>query len=391
MIKTLFWLSLGLVVYTYAGYPLLVGWLARVLRRPARKQALKTPYSVVIAAYNEEANLRRKIESLAGGSMATAMAEIWIGSDGSTDGMAGLEPELQAILLQHGLPDCRLHLVHHATRRGKPAVLNDLVPMCKSEIIVLTDARQEVEKEAVANLLANFSDPAIQVVSGELVFRRLDGDTSDARGAGAYWAYEKFIRRSEAAWGSVPGATGAFYAIRKDRFRPIPADTLLDDVLIPMQALEAGGRCTFEDSAVVYDRPTQDVKAEAIRKRRTLGGNLQLILRNPRWIVPGGHPAWFQFLSHKALRIFCPYLMLLLGLCNIHLVAQGAGWLYQLSLGSLVLTAGMAFAGWCLGPRAPFVLRLPALFFSLNWVAVLGCLDILFRRHRVTWARSSGG
>ena len=113
-------------------------------------------------------------------------------------------------------------------------------------------------------MLANFADPAVGVVSGELVFRADSEGSTAAQGIGAYWRYEKSIRKAEARFRSIPGATGALYAIRKELFQPIPESTLLDDVVIPMQAVAEGCRCVFEQRAVAWDTPSQSLGRESI-------------------------------------------------------------------------------------------------------------------------------
>src|SRR5207237_1197769 len=152
--------------------------------------------------------------------------EILIASDGSTDGTS-----------EHA----RAHevagvtVIAFATRRGKPAVLNDVVPKARGVIVVLTDARQQFEPGALRTLIEGFADPQVGAVSGELILTRAGGGEAAMReGVGFYWRYEKFIRRNESRVGSTVGATGAIYAIRRDLFEPVPEDTILDDVLIPM-------------------------------------------------------------------------------------------------------------------------------------------------------------
>src|SRR5207244_9730918 len=125
----------------------------------------------------------------------------------------------------------------------------------------------------------------VGVVSGELVFKA-DADTTTAsRGIGAYWHCEKFLRKQEGRFRSVPGATGALYALRRSLFLPIPAATILDDVVIPMQAVTAGFRCVFESAAIAYDLPSASNSQESIPKRRTLAGAAHLIVNPPNWLL----------------------------------------------------------------------------------------------------------
>lgn len=296
----LFWLSVFGVFYSYAGYPILIGLLARLFPKPVSKAPNTLSVTVVISVYNEAVGLPVKLRNIRSCVGSDRINQILIGSDGSTD-----HPE-QAI---HDLFDSRIKLIAFPERRGKPTILNDLVPLATGDILVMMDVRQRLDDNVLPALLDNFSDPAVGVVSGELVFERSESDSSAAEGIDAYWRYEKWIRDRESRFDSVPGATGAIYAIRRELVKPIPAEAALDDVLIPMNAINLGYRCIFEPRAKIYDRPAQNPAQEAVRKRRTLAGCVQLLKYHPAWCLPFGHPIWWQFGSHKIARLFSPFLM----------------------------------------------------------------------------------
>lgn len=378
VLKTIFWLSAFGLFYIYLGYPLLIWLLAKIRPRPVRKGECNEMVSVVIAAHNEEAVIANKIRSLLASRDAGRITEIIVGSDGSTDRTPAVCREVN---------DPRVRVVEFAARRGKASVLNDLIPQCKSAIVVLTDARQDVHPDAIGALLSNFADPEVGVVSGELVFRSSGADGgATAAGMGAYWEYEKLIRKSESRAGSVPGATGALYAIRRNVFRPIPADTLLDDVLIPMQAVVSGGRCVFEPGAIVWDDPSGSPAEESVRKRRTFAGVLQLAGLHPDWLCPGVTPIWWEFLSHKLLRLLSPFLLFASLAASAVLISRA---LYR---GALI--AQMAVYAWgaagMLFAKAGF--RLPAagvvlMFLRLNITILLAFQDACSGRFRAAWAR----
>jgi len=128
-----------------------------------------------------------------------------------------------------------------------------------------------------------------------------------AEGVGLYWRYEKQIRRDESAAGSLVGATGAIYAVRRSLWRALPPDTILDDVLTPMRCVMAGRRVVFEERACAFDRTASDAQAEGRRKLRTLAGNYQLLWIEPQLLLPWRNPAWLQFVSHKVGRLLVPY------------------------------------------------------------------------------------
>lgn len=374
----LFWMSLAGLVYIFAGYPLLVAVLGRLCPLNRTRRESERSVSIVIAAQNEAARLPGKLDSLLAMQGSEQIVEIVIGSDGSTD-------DTVARLQSYGDP--RVKVVAFAERRGKPAVLNDLIPHCRGEIVLLTDARQEFAPEFLRECLANFADPQVGVVSGELVLRSAAGDTTAAEGIGFYWRYEKFLRKAESRFRGVPGATGACYAILQSAFRPIPPSTILDDVAIPLTVVEQGYRCVFEPAAIAYDTPSQATGQEAIRKRRTIAGAAQLVRLYPRWLLPGQNPLWWEFVSHKLLRLVSPLLLLTVLVTNLCLAAVPPYGVLLAMQFSFYVTAVCGWwyqrQGWksrCFGP--------PLMFLTLNLTTLLALWDACRSRYRVTWRRA---
>ena len=211
MTEFVFWFSLAGLVYVYLGYPLLVKGLACVFPMRRERQQVDKKISVVIACHNEAARIQNKLAALFASPQARLIDEVLIGSDGSDDGIATSVTELN---------DSRIRLFEFSERRGKPAVLNDLIPECRNEFVVLCDARQILSDDAIPELLANFADPKVGVVSGELMFRQSSRDSTAGRGIGAYWRYEKMIRRAEAQFRSVPERPELYTQSGAKRFVP---------------------------------------------------------------------------------------------------------------------------------------------------------------------------
>ena len=374
----LFWLSFSGLFYIYLGYPLLIWSCARIRPRSPRKADGSAPVSVVIAAHNEADHLQRKINDLLHSANQKLLGEVLIASDGSTDATAEIVDSFD---------DPRVKLLHWPDRRGKAAVLNDAVPQCGHDVVVLTDARQELSAHALQQLVSHFADESVGVVSGELVLRDTEDSTTAAQGIGFYWRYEKFIRRQESRFRSVPGATGALYAIRKQLFRPISPQTLLDDVVIPMQAVVQGYRCVFEPNAVAYDVPSQSPDQESIRKRRTIAGNAQLIAHHPDWLLPWRNPIWLEFVSHKIGRLFSPLLLLVALWSNIALISQP---LYAVLLALHVDCYLAAIAGWAYqraGGRSSWF-GVPLMFMALNATTAAALWDAIRGRFQPKWRRA---
>ena len=378
IVQTLFWLSLVGLFYIYVGYPMLVWIGARFRGGKTHRAPWDAPLSVVIVGHNEAHRLTAKLDSLFGSDRADLIAEVLIGSDGSDD-------ETAAIVAAYG--DDRVRLIPFSERRGKPAVLNDVVPQCRSDVVVLTDARQELDPAALSRLTAPFADRRVGVVSGELMFRKTEGSTA-AEGIGAYWAYEKFIRKCESRFRSVPGATGALYAIRRQLFQPMSENTLLDDVVIPMQAVEQGYRCLLEPGAIAWDRPSHSAGQESVRKRRTIAGCAQLMVNQPRWLLPWRNPIWWEFVSHKLARLVSPVLLGVVLITNLLLAGQSI--YLGLMIGQIGFygsaLVGMAYQRTGRESRS---FGLPLMFLTLNATTLVALWDASRGRFRATWQRTA--
>jgi biofilm PGA synthesis N-glycosyltransferase PgaC len=296
-----FWVSAAVIAYVYAGYPALLWLWARVHARPlapAAPRQHRPAVSIVVAARNEGERLAARLDNLLQLDYPSARRQIIVVSDGSTDNtLAVLDRYLSAVD------------VIDVPAGGKALALNAGVRRAKHDVLVFADARQMFAADALIELTAPLRDPRIGAVTGELV---LEGESTIADGVGLYWRYEKQIRRHESAVGSMLGATGAIYAMRRSLWRPLPADTILDDVLAPMRAVLAGYRVVFNNRARAFDRPAPDAQAEARRKVRTLAGNYQILWLEPRLLLPWRNPVWLQYVSHKLGRLLVPYALLVL-------------------------------------------------------------------------------
>lgn len=321
--ETVFWVSALVIGYVFAGYPLLLAICARVAGRPPRKRPIddRQPWpaiSIIVAARNEAARLPARVSNLLSLNY-DGSREIIVVSDGSTDGtVEALRPVAGRIRLIE-LP-----------AGGKPLALNAGAAAAAGDILVFADARQWFEPDALRELVANFADDEVGGVTGELV---LDCEAAPGAststigdGVGAYWKYEKWLRRHEGLVWSTLGATGAIYALRRSLWRPLPAETLLDDVLAPMRAVLAGYRVVFEERARACDTAASDAAAEARRKRRTLAGNYQILALEPRLLAPFVNPVWLQYASHKLGRLLVPWALVAVFVASAFLVTEH--WIY---------------------------------------------------------------
>jgi biofilm PGA synthesis N-glycosyltransferase PgaC len=373
--EVLLWSALVWVFYTFVGYPALIWAMARVARRPRRTGPVRPRVAIIVVVHNEVERLHAKLASCFAQDYPRELLRVVVASDGSTDGTAELV---------RGYADRGVTLIESADHRGKSACINDAVTRCDEEILVFTDARQRLGDNAVTALVRNFADADIGAASGELMFERT-GASEFGAGVDAYWRYEKFIRRNEGELHSVVGATGALYAVRRSEFRPIPPHTILDDVLIPMNVVRAGKRVVFEGQARAFDRPSQRISEESRRKIRTLAGNFQLLFKHPWLLNPVANPIFFQFVSHKAARLFAPYALVVAVVCSLILVGENSSYARTL-LAVQTSGYGLALLG-LVWPASQQVrpIKLCTAFVLLNWFAVLGLVHYLTRRDAHLW------
>jgi cellulose synthase/poly-beta-1,6-N-acetylglucosamine synthase-like glycosyltransferase len=370
----IFWGSCALLFYTFVGYGLLISALGRWRRKTLSSSATETPppsVCVVLVASNEEKQIGERLRNLLTAQYPADQLRVLLVSDGSTDGTATNARALQ---------DPQIEIVERPQRAGKASGLNLALSQCTADIVVFADARQRFAGNAIARLVAHFADPAIGAVSGSLEI----APAASVTGAGvdAYWRYEKFLRTAESQFDSCIGCTGAIYALRRSLFIPIPEDTLLDDVVIPLQAAAQGARVIHDPTACAFDPQSLEPEAELRRKQRTLAGNFQMLFRHPAWLFPWGHRLWWQILSHKYLRLAAPFLLLSAFLSNIFLATQPFYLLCLAAQATFFLVAGLH--------RLPTVARwkfckLPAGFVFLNLQVLRGLRFYLAGAGRRGW------
>jgi biofilm PGA synthesis N-glycosyltransferase PgaC len=371
----LFWVSAFLIAYTYAGY---MGWLwlqARLRPWPVLRSQQDFHVSIVMVVRNEERCLENKLRNLLELDYPKASCQIVVVSDGSTD-------RTDVILRQHA-DDPRVQVVMNQLSRGKACGLNDAISMAGGDVIVFTDVRQRIESGAIRLLMENFADPQIGCVSGALMLGDLDSGEA-GKGMGLYWRIEKKIRELESESGSVVGATGALYAVRRDLVVPVPEGTILDDVYIPMEVVRQQRRVVFEARARAWDTPDLGGGLEFARKVRTLSGNYQLVQLAP-WVLSGDNPVLFRFVSHKLLRLAVPFALAAMLVASLWL----KGPLYRVALALQLGFYGLALLALARLPKAGIVGRAAdasGTFLLLNTAAVVAFANFVTGR-KTAWSR----
>ncbi|HSW65170.1 MAG TPA: glycosyltransferase family 2 protein [Dissulfurispiraceae bacterium] len=378
MIELVFWLSAALILYTYTGYPLLLMALAKLKKKPVMKSPIQPSVSVVLAVRNEADRIAARLRNICEQDYPAENMEIIVVSDGSDDGTDALA---------ESFADRRVKLIRLAQSAGKAIAVNAGVAAAGGEIIVFADARQQFDPMVIRELAANFADPAVGCAGGELVFLNSPDSTVRVE-MGAYWKYEKAVRRMESDTGSVIGASGCIYAIRRVLYKPLPAGTILDDVLTPMNIVRQGYRVVFDSSALAHDLVSKDAGQEWKRKVRTLTGNWQLLSLSPWLMVPGMNPAWVRFMSHKIFRVKVPFWLMCLLASSALLPAtvyQGA---LFVQLGCYALAGAAAL---CPALQKTKGISFIYFFAVLNTAAVAGCWKWLSGNSAATWQAAYKG
>ncbi len=361
--------SLLLVLYTYAGFPLVAAAMARWRPRRWRRSGDSFTLSVVLPVHNGAAILQKKMEHLLRLDPAL-VRQIIVVSDGSTD---------STISLLAQFADARLRILVLTEQVGKAEALNQAMRYATEELIVFTDIRPSLDENALRTLVSNFADTSVGCAAGELVVRQ--SETHEAAAStvgGAYWRYEQAIRTAESLWDSPVGVYGGFYAIRRSLARPFPPGLILDDMFQPLSIVRQGYRNVLDREAVVVDTWPATTRGEFQRKVRTLAGNFQLIKVAP-WILSRENRLLFQFVSHKLLRLLVPYAFVLMLVSSALLAPESRFWM-TLALAQVVF---WALAALSLAVRRPVlggVMGAAGALLTLNAAAVVGLYTFLFTK-----------
>ncbi|MCI0567249.1 MAG: glycosyltransferase family 2 protein [Acidobacteria bacterium] len=383
--ELLFLGCIGIIVYTYFGYPLvLIVWTG--LKRadpeasaPPGTDMGRPSVSMIIPAYNEEAVIARKIRNSLELDYPSDRLEIVVVSDGSSDATERVAREAAG---------GRIRLVFREDHQGKTACLNAVLPDLTGQIVVFTDANAFFLRDALTRLVAHFSDPRVGCVMGELNYRN-EGSLNAALGEGLYWRYENFIKERESRLGSTIVGNGAIYALRRSLCLPLPLEVEAD-VANPLLALRAGYRVIFDRGARCWERAAGTVQEEFGRKTRIITNQLATYLYGFRQLAPLPAAALFQIFCHKFLRWLVPFFLAGVALASAAESNVSALWGWILGLQGAFYS--LAVVGWAVevgGRTVPKPLFVPYYFCAVNAAAVKGILDFVLGRRRIVWEKAA--
>jgi cellulose synthase/poly-beta-1,6-N-acetylglucosamine synthase-like glycosyltransferase len=325
IVVILFWISLLALVWTHAGYPVAARALARVARRPIAKADAEPAVTVIVAAYNEEAVIARRLANLLELDYPREKLEILVSSDASSD-------RTEEIALQY--PGVS---VISNPRGGKVAAQDRAVRQAAGEVVAFSDANCTWSPDALRVLIRSFADPDVAYVCGQLRILRADGSNKE----GAYWRYEMSVRQAESDLGSVTGGNGSIYAVRRSDY--VEVDPRFGhDLSFPYLMVQHGRRAVYEPDAHAWEKPTPSNETEYRRKVRMFEHCWLIVLRG-QMLRRLGPLYLVEILSHRFLRYASGVLHLVLLVSSFALVTHG--WIYDLVLAGQVLLFSGAAAG----------------------------------------------
>lgn len=381
MFGLLFFLSAGLILYTYCGYPLLLALLARVLPRPVQRDETYTPMlTLLIAAYNEEDIVAAKLENSLALDYPPDRLQIVAAVDGSDDGTADVVRRYAA----RGIG-----LSYQPERQGKMAAIDRAMALVRGEIIVFSDANALYRPDALRKLVRNFADERVGAVSGRKTI--VKDRRALAESENLYWCYESRIKEKESLIDSTTGVVGEILALRRALYLPPQKTIIQDDLYLANTVLGQGYRVIYEPLAIAEESMSQSLRDERIRRSRIVAGRYQVVMRSGT--IPWQRP-WlvFAILSHKVLRMLVPFFMLLSYLANLLwlLTAGQEPLIPALFLVGQTLFYVSAAAGWLLDRWGvhPKLLYLPYYFCSANLSAWSGFVRFTTGRQSALWTKA---
>ena len=336
LLRGLFWGSLAALAWTHAGYPLAVAAAARLRPRPVRKGDSTPAVTVVVAAWNEEAVVERRLENLLSLDYPADLVEIVVASDASSDGT-------DAIVERVAAREPRVRLLR-CPRGGKVAAQNRAVRESSKEVLAFSDANATWAPDALRKLVRNFADPEVGYVCGQLRLREADGTNRE----GAYWRYEVWLREQESLVHSVTGGYGSIYAVRRSDY--VDVDPRFGhDLAFPYVMVQRGRRAVYEPDAHAFEKPSRDLEDEYRRKVRMFEHCWLITLRGRmfRQLPPEYAVA---MVSHRLLRYASGLLHAALLAATLALARRAA--VYRLALAAHAALLGFALLGR-LGARVP--------------------------------------
>lgn len=392
-LRIVYWLFVGIIAYTYLGYTLvllLLVYMKRVFHAKAYEpggESFEPEISMIIPAYNEVDFIDAKLQNCRDLDYPKDKLHIFFVTDGSRDGTV-------EVLNRHE----GINLLHQADRKGKIHAVNRCMQKVTSPVVIFTDANAMLNPQAVREIVKFFADEKVGCVAGEKRIAPADKQKAVSAGEGLYWQYESLIKSLESRTGSVLGAAGELFAVKRNLYPEVPDDTLLDDLVISMQIASAGYLIKYAPDAWSLEPSSYDISDELKRKVRIATGGIQFLFRMPSLLNPlKSGLLTFKYISHKVLRwtlVPFGFIVLLLSNIAIEIFLTDSSAVYTVMLiiqciFYLLAIAGLFLKNFKIRARVFFV---PYYLFMMNYAIIVGFFRYFTGNYSTIWpkARRSG-
>jgi cellulose synthase/poly-beta-1,6-N-acetylglucosamine synthase-like glycosyltransferase len=384
--KVLFWSSLFLVFYTYIGYGILVFILVKIRNlfsdRPKAADSIQPHIALIISAYNEEDFIEQKIKNTLELDYPKDKLDIIFITDGSNDRTPDIVRAYPAITL-----------LHQPQRQGKAAAMNRAIQTVTAPYVIFCDANTLLNRECISQIARHYADPKVGGVAGEKVIMQSGDQKVSAAGEGLYWKYESFLKKQDSQLYSVVGAAGELFSVRTALYESISEGTIIEDFVLSLRICMKGYVIRYEPGAYAMEAGSATMKEEQKRKIRISAGAFQAMGMLKELFNVYKFPLLsFQYISHRVLRwTLCPVSLITLFVSNVFLVANSAGFFYQIFfLGQLVFYL-LAVTGWLFANRDMKVkaVYVPYYFLFMNFSVFLGFYRYLNKKQTVLWEKAA--
>jgi cellulose synthase/poly-beta-1,6-N-acetylglucosamine synthase-like glycosyltransferase len=373
--EIVFCLSAVALLYTYAGYPLLLALVSALRPRNVCRGEFEPNVSIIITAYNEERDLEAKLANTLALDYPRDLLEIIVASDCSTD----RTDEIARSFAGRGVQLCR-----QSHRLGKTAAQNAAVEQAHGEIILFSDATSSYQPDAVRAIMPSFADATVGCVAGRLEYVD-DSGSPVGRGARSYWNYETFLKRHESRVGSLIGASGCLYAVRRSAYVPLYHEAC-SDFIIATKMVEQGLRAVFEPNAVCTEETNRQSDKELKMRVRIIAQTFTDLWRHRALLNPLRSGFYgVQLVSHKVMRYLVPFFLMGLFVSS-GVLASGSSF-YRLLFAAQVLCYACPGIAWMLdrvGVRSR-LLAFPQYFMLANLASLIGCYKFLRGQRYASW------
>jgi len=377
--KLVFIVSAILLATPYLIYPAVIYLWSVIRPKPIRKGEVEPKVTLLISAYNEAKHIAEKLDNSLELDYPPDKLEVAVVADGSSDGTKEIV---------EGYADKGVRLFWSPERKGKLKSILDVWPRLMGEVVVFSDANNIYNREAVRAITSNFADERVGAVCGEKkIVDSVNSGTPVSAGESAYWRFEGFVKQRESMIGSICGAMGEIYAVRREVINPHSLEAAIDDSLyISLKAVLSGKRLVWEPDAKSFEKASVSFTDEFRRKSRIVAAALQTIGKIPQILLPTKSPIWLQMTMHKVLKWFAAVFMIA-AFVSAWFLPSGA--FKYAAVGSQLAFYGLAAVNLIppIARRRIKVFYLPFYFCLGNLAALWGLVRWLFGWQPYLWEK----